>query len=51
MIGSVSNYTSYTGTNSATTGTARSQQFQKELLGKLNGRDGTATATSATDIR
>jgi Ca2+-binding EF-hand superfamily protein len=36
MIGSVSNYTSYTGTSSATAGSARSQQFQKELLGKLD---------------
>lgn len=35
MIGSVSSYTSYTGTNS-TTNTARSQQFQKELLAKLD---------------
>ncbi|WP_419711513.1 XopAW family type III secretion system calcium-binding effector [Pseudomonas sp. NFX224] len=36
MIGSVSNYTSYTGTSSATAGSARSQQFQKELLTKLD---------------
>jgi len=36
MIGSVSNYTSYTGTSSTTTSNARSQQFQKELLAKLD---------------
>jgi Ca2+-binding EF-hand superfamily protein len=36
MIGSVSNYTSYTSTNSTTTSNARSQQFQKELLTKLD---------------
>lgn len=36
MIGSVSNYTSYTGTSSTTTSSARSQQFQKELLAKLD---------------
>ena len=36
MIGSVSNYTRYTGTSSTTTSNARSQQFQKELLAKLD---------------
>lgn len=36
MIGSVSNYTSYTGTSSTPTSNARSQQFQKELLAKLD---------------
>ena len=36
MIGSVSNYTSYTSTSSATTSNARSQQFQKELLARLD---------------
>ncbi|MDB5994470.1 MAG: signal transduction protein [Pseudomonas sp.] len=36
MIGSVSNYTSYTSTASTTTSNARSQQFQKELLAKLD---------------
>lgn len=37
MIGSVSNYTSYTGsTSSTTTNSARGQQFQKELLAKLD---------------
>jgi Ca2+-binding EF-hand superfamily protein len=36
MIGSVSNYTSYTSTNSTTTSNARSQQFQKELLTRLD---------------
>lgn len=35
MIGSISNYTSYTST-STTTSNARSQQFQKELLAKLD---------------
>jgi Ca2+-binding EF-hand superfamily protein len=35
MIGSVSSYTSYTSTNT-NTNTARSQQFQKELLAKLD---------------
>ena len=36
MIGSVSNYTSYNSTASTTTSSARSQQFQKELLAKLD---------------
>ncbi|MHC8352342.1 XopAW family type III secretion system calcium-binding effector [Pseudomonas sp. RT4P38] len=36
MIGSVSSYTSYTSTNSTSTSTARSQQFQKDLLAKLD---------------
>ncbi|MBN3865667.1 calcium-binding protein [Pseudomonas frederiksbergensis] len=36
MIGSVSNYTSYTSTSSTATHSARSQQFQKELLAKLD---------------
>ncbi|MBD9590659.1 EF-hand domain-containing protein [Pseudomonas sp. PDM03] len=36
MIGSVSNYTSYTSTSSTTTSNARSQQFQKELLARLD---------------
>lgn len=36
MIGSVSNYTSYTSANSTTTNNARSQQFQKELLTRLD---------------
>ncbi|WP_207286705.1 XopAW family type III secretion system calcium-binding effector, partial [Pseudomonas sp. FW300-N2A2] len=36
MIGSVSNYTSYTSTSSTTTSNARSQQFQKELLSRLD---------------
>ncbi|TWC58298.1 Ca2+-binding EF-hand superfamily protein [Pseudomonas sp. SJZ080] len=36
MIGSVSNYTSYNSTASSTTSNARSQQFQKELLSKLD---------------
>jgi Ca2+-binding EF-hand superfamily protein len=36
MIGSVSNYTSYTSTSSTTTNNARSQQFQKELLTRLD---------------
>lgn len=37
MIGSVSNYTSYTSTSSSTTtNNARGQQFQKELLAKLD---------------
>lgn len=36
MIGSVSNYTSYIGSTSTTTSNARSQQFQKDLLSKLD---------------
>lgn len=36
MIGSVSNYSSYNNTASTTTSNARSQQFQKELLAKLD---------------
>ena len=36
MIGSVSNYTSYNSSASTTTSNARSQQFQKELLAKLD---------------
>lgn len=36
MIGSVSNYTSYTSTSSTTTQNARSQQLQKELFAKLD---------------
>jgi Ca2+-binding EF-hand superfamily protein len=36
MIGSVSNYTSYDSSASTTTSNARSQQFQKELLAKLD---------------
>jgi Ca2+-binding EF-hand superfamily protein len=37
MIGSISsNYTSYTSTNSTSTNSARGQQFQKELLAKLD---------------
>jgi hypothetical protein len=36
MIGSASNYTRYTSTTSSTTNTARSQQFQKGLLAKLD---------------
>lgn len=38
MIGSVSNYSSYTSTSTSTSATnsARSQQFQKELLAKLD---------------
>jgi len=36
MIGSVSNYSSYNNTASTTTHNARSQQFQKELLVKLD---------------
>lgn len=36
MIGSVSNYTSYTSTSTTTTNNARSQQFQKELLTRLD---------------
>ncbi|WPN48448.1 MULTISPECIES: XopAW family type III secretion system calcium-binding effector [unclassified Pseudomonas] len=38
MIGSISNYTSYTSTNTsnAATNSARSQQFQEELLARLD---------------
>ncbi|SEO73898.1 XopAW family type III secretion system calcium-binding effector [Pseudomonas sp. NFACC39-1] len=36
MIGSVSSYSPYTSTSSTTTSSARSQQFQKELLSKLD---------------
>ncbi|MFJ4194896.1 XopAW family type III secretion system calcium-binding effector [Pseudomonas sp. NPDC089534] len=36
MIGSVSNYTSYTSTSSTATQNARSQQLQKELFAKLD---------------
>lgn len=36
MIGSVSNYTSYTSTNSTATQNARSQQLQKDLFAKLD---------------
>ncbi|VVQ32374.1 XopAW family type III secretion system calcium-binding effector [Pseudomonas fluorescens] len=36
MIGSVSNYTSYTSTSNTTTQNARSQQLQKELFAKLD---------------
>lgn len=36
MIGSVSSYPSYTSTSSTATSSARSQQFQKELLSKLD---------------
>lgn len=36
MIGSVSNYSSYTSTSTVATNSARSQQFQKELLAKLD---------------
>nr|WP_315449372.1 EF-hand domain-containing protein [uncultured Pseudomonas sp.] len=36
MIGSVSNYTSYTSTSSTTTQNARSQQLQKQLFAKLD---------------
>lgn len=36
MIGSVSNYSSYTSTSTSTINSARSQQFQKELLAKLD---------------
>ncbi|WP_448724972.1 XopAW family type III secretion system calcium-binding effector [Pseudomonas farris] len=36
MIGSVSHYTSYTSTSSTSTNSSRSQQFQKELLAKLD---------------
>ncbi|MDD2033713.1 EF-hand domain-containing protein [Pseudomonas sp. Fig-3] len=36
MIGSVSSYSPYTSTSSTATSSARSQQFQKELLSKLD---------------
>ncbi|MDT9674760.1 histidine kinase, partial [Pseudomonas sp. JV414] len=36
MIGSVSNDTSYTSTRSNSTNSARSQQFQKDLVAKLD---------------
>jgi Ca2+-binding EF-hand superfamily protein len=36
MIGSVSNYTSYTSTSSISTQNARSQQLQKELFARLD---------------
>ncbi|WPN62003.1 XopAW family type III secretion system calcium-binding effector [Pseudomonas sp. P9_35] len=36
MIGSVSSYLTHTSTSSTTTSSARSQQFQKELLSKLD---------------
>ncbi|MBP5076918.1 EF-hand domain-containing protein [Pseudomonas chlororaphis] len=36
MIGSVSNYSSYISSSSTTTQNARSQQFQKELLARLD---------------
>ncbi len=36
MIGSVSNYTSYTSTSSASTQNARGQQLQKQLFAKLD---------------
>ena len=40
-ISSVSNYSSYTGYNtSSTTATQRQQQFQKQLLAKLDGSTG-----------
>jgi hypothetical protein len=44
MIGSVSNYTSYTSTSNTTTQNARSQQLQKELFAKLDSNgDGRVT--------
>jgi Ca2+-binding EF-hand superfamily protein len=39
MIGSVSSYSTYTSTSSTTTNSTRSQQFQKELLSRLDSND------------
>ncbi|MDU9023884.1 hypothetical protein QZH45_22060 [Pseudomonas corrugata] len=53
MIGSVSSssYSTYTSINRTATNSARDQQFQKELLGKLDSDgDGSVTASELTSV-